>query len=165
MGTYNGNKEVDDENKYYEPVRTKLEEILKARFHSVYLVVTAKKVFPEKLKAKIRNERDIVFFFLRQAAPDITGFVREYFLFDFVVVEIKVERIRLDDIYQAKKYADLFEARYALLISTEEIPEEIKRLYRAGDSLLQLSVGEELILAQFDKKKGFVEWFPENPFI
>ena len=44
-----------------------------------------------------------------------------------MVVEVKNEVIKLEDIYQTKKYADLFDAKYALLISPEEIPEELIR--------------------------------------
>ena len=81
------------------------------------------------------------------------------------MIEIKTEYIKLDHIYQTKKYAELFDARYALLISTEEIPEEIKRLSRVVYSLLSLPAYGKLILAHFDSEnEEFSEFYPENPF-
>ena len=50
----------------------------------------------------------ITFYFLKEAAPDITGFIRKQYATEFVVVEIKRNTIKLDDIYQTRKYAELF---------------------------------------------------------
>jgi len=159
-------EKVEGEYKYYEPVRAKLEEILRTGFPDVYLEITANKKISNRLKAKIGKEKNIIFFFLGAAAPDITGYVRreKYLLSDFLVVEVKAGKIKLDDVYQARKYAEMFNARYALLVSTEEIPEEIKRLSDV-DPLLRLSTDGSVTLVRFDKCGKFTEWFPENPFI
>ena len=119
---------VTKEKQLYEVIKERLEEILKAKFNDFYLEITADTGFSNKLKSEIPRGREIIFNFLKKARPDITGFVKENSFSYFIVVEIKSSSIELDDIYQTKKYAQLLEAKYVLLISTNEIPEEIKRL-------------------------------------
>jgi len=82
-----------------------------------------------------------------------------------VVIEVKNEEIKLEHIYQARKYAELFDAKFAFLISTEEIPEEIKRLARVVNYLLSLPAYRRLTLIQFSEKiNALTDWCPENPF-
>lgn len=154
------------EKEYYETIKTKLEELLKRRFVNFHLEITANKRFSNRLKAEINPNRNIIFNFLREASPDITGFIKEKYSSDFIVVEIKAGAIKLDDIYQTRKYAQLFNAKYALLISTQEIPEEIKRLAKVTHSLLSSGYGYERInLAHFDTEKEKLSgWFEKNPF-
>jgi len=64
------------EEKYYESIKEKLEELIKRKFDEFYLEITANKHFSNKLKAKISRKRDIIFSFLKEAAPDITGYVK-----------------------------------------------------------------------------------------
>ena len=159
-------KKSKKETEYYEPVKAKLEEILKARFSSFHLEITAGKRFSDTLKAQVGSHRDIIFAFLKETAPDITGFIKGDYSSDFIVVEVKAEKIKLDDIYQTRKYAELFDARYALLVSTHEIPEEIRRLSKVVFSLLQLPAYKTLTFARFDEKSNeLTDWFPENPFV
>jgi hypothetical protein len=158
-------KKGENERKYYEPVKARLEQVLKNRYGTFHLEITADKTFTNRLKAQVGSHRDIIFVFLKDAAPDITGFIKQDYSSDFIVVEVKAEKLKLDDIYQTRKYAELFEAKYALLASTEEIPEEIKRLSKTVFSLLQLPAYKTLTLVRFDEKSGeFTDWFPENPF-
>ncbi|HJH28043.1 MAG TPA: hypothetical protein C5S37_15065 [Methanophagales archaeon] len=154
------------EKEYYETIKTRLEELLRGRGVNFHLEITANKRFSNRLKAEINRNRDIIFNFLREAAPDITGFIKKEYSSDFIVVEIKARTIKLDDIYQTRKYAQLFDAKYALLISTQEIPEEIKRLAKVIHSLLSSGYGYERInLARFDtEKEKLSEWFEKNPF-
>ncbi|MCL0050613.1 hypothetical protein M1N22_02015 [Dehalococcoidia bacterium] len=161
-------KRLRRERDYYETIKTKLEELIGTKFSNFHLEITADKKFTNKLKAEIspHGQRDIIFHFLKEAAPDITGFIKGEYFSDFIVVEIKDEEIRIDHIYQTRKYAELFNAKYVLLISTKEIPEEIKRLSKVVDSLLSGCYGyEKMTLVYFDAERGdFVEWFEKNPF-
>ena len=155
------------EKQLYEVIKEKLEEILKTKFNDFYLEITADTGFSNKLKSEIPRGREIIFNFLKKARPDITGFVKENSFSYFIVVEIKNSSIELDDIYQTKKYAQLFGAKYALLISTNEIPEEIKRLDKTiYPHLLSGGYGyERIVLVHFDiNRKEFVEWYEKNPF-
>lgn len=152
------------ERDLYPSVKAWLEELLRQRFATVHLEITAKRKFSNVLKQQIDQGREVIFYFLREAPPDLAGFVREASgLRTFVVVEVKREPIRLDDIYQARKYAELFDATIALLVSPHEIPEEIRRLSRAVHGLLAVPAYKDLTLVRFVDGTG-VEWFPKDPF-
>jgi len=152
------------EKDYYPIVKDLVEQVLKEKFTDYYLEITANKKFSNKLKEQINPNRDIIFHFLKEAAPDLTGFVKGKYSSELMIVEVKNESIKLDDIYQARKYAELFDARYAFLVSTAEIPEEIKRLSKVIYTLLSLPVYKTLTIVRLDKEtKKFIEWFPKNP--
>lgn len=154
------------EAEYYEPVKQRMEELFKNRGKDVHLSITATGNFSPTLKAKIPQNREIIFSFLKGKGqcPDITGFVQEQHTSDFIVVEIK-KKIKLDDVYQAMKYKDLLNAKYAFLVSIAPIPEEIKRLCKLSLVLHHPSIYRFFVLAQFDENtKDFLEWFEENPF-
>lgn len=156
------------EEKYYEIIKSRMEEILKSMLpdKSIHLEVTATGGFSEELKQILPNHREIIFSFLTKR-PDITGFVKENFSRDFLIVEIK-QKITIDNIYQTKMYKELFDARYTFLISLQPIPEEIKRLCKNIYNILhsaQDSIYVFFVLGHFDsEKKNFVDWYEENPF-
>lgn len=149
---------------------------MRKKFKDFHLEITADKHFSNKLKEKIGTKRDIIFSFLKEAAPDITGYIDigelyhvvSFFKEDeyvFLVIEVKKEKLKLDDIYQTRKYAELFNAWLAILITLEEIPEEIKRLSRVVKPLLPKSDENQLVISYFDHKTNeFKDWFPKNPF-
>ena len=154
------------EKDYYQSLKSRLEELLKSIFGEFHLEITAKKTFSNKLKAEIPEHRNLIFHFLKEAPPDIAGFITNQYTTDFFVAEFKKEILRLEDIYQARKYSELFDAKYALLITTEEIPEELKRLSKIIHSLLSLPGYNKLTLVRFDEQQEqFVDWFKENPFL
>lgn len=153
-----------NEKKYYEPIRKEFEELFKDK-GEISLEITANKKFSNKLKAQISHQREIIFYFLKEAAPDILGFRKRDCGIDFIVIEVKDEVIKLDHIFQTRKYAELFDAKFAFLVSTQEIPEEIKKLSKVVYPLLSLPAYKKLILVHFNKETNqFVDWFEENPF-
>lgn len=156
----------EKEESYYPLVKQKFVELFEAKGCEIYLEITANKTFSNKIKGKIPDHRQIIFSFLRNVAPDITGFIEKGSLTDFVVFEIKNEQIKLDHIYQTRKYAELFNAKFAFLVSTKEIPEEIKRLSKVIHPLLySQSIYQDRTLVRFDKETELLEdWYPENPF-
>ena len=118
------------ERDYYEKIKSKLEELLRDKTGNVYLEQTADKSFSDTLKSVIPRSHEIIFSFLkvRETRPDITGYITNKHGSDhFIVAEIKLNSLKLEDIYQLRKYADLFNARFAFLISLQPVPEEIKR--------------------------------------
>lgn len=154
------------EREAYPHIKNWLEEQLKTRFTDFHLEITADRKFSNTLKQQIDRNRDLIFNFLKEAAPDITGFVKGDYSREFIVVEIKNKPIKLDDIYQTRKYAELFDARYALLVSTEEIPEEIIRLSKVVfPYLLSLPAYKQLTLVHFGDNAKNIVWFPDNPFM
>lgn len=155
------------ERSLYESVRVWLERILEQKYASVHVEVTANRKFSNPLQSQIDPHRELIFAFLKEAAPDITGFVKKdsSSLREFIVAEIKAAPIKLDDIYQTRKYAELFDAKDALLLSTSEIPERITRLSRVVPSLLTLHGGYgKMTLVRFEDNGSRVTWFPECPF-
>lgn len=153
-----------EERKYYDPVKKKFEELFNLRGET-YFEITANKKFGNKLKQEIPQYKNIIFSFFNQFYPDITGFIKRTSGTEFIIVEIKDEVIKIDHIYQARKYAELFDARFAFLISTQEIPHELKELSKIVFPLLSIPAYKKLILVQFDKNKNqFIDWFEQNPF-
>ena len=155
------------EKELYKPIKETLQTLIKSIFlnKEVHLEITAEKGFSNKLKSQIPDYREIVFQFLKDVKPDITGFIKQNYSSEIIVVEVKDELIKLDHIYQIKKYAELLEARYALLVSTHEIPEEIKRLCKKVYAVLSLPAYNKITLVHYDKEENqFKEWFEEMPF-
>lgn len=154
------------ERAYYEFVRVWLETLLKPKTSMLHLEVTADRQFSNTLQAQIDQHREIIFSFLKDARPDITGFLtsKPDSTREFIVVEVKLTPIKLDDIYQIRKYAELFEASYALLVTPHEIPERIVRLARVVYPLLSLPGYKRVTLARLREDGANVDWLPEAPF-
>lgn len=172
------------EKELYRPTREFLLSKLLNSFpgRNCHLEVTASGQLGEDLKDAVRH--NIIFSFLqRGTSPDLAGFIeQEYSAKDFITVEIKSEKIIIKDIAQAKLYGDLFDAKYALLISPQPIPTEIKRLHQelsilhrfmsgyntyigqllfSQKTLSALRLGRPLPLDEWEVKE---DWFPESPF-
>ena len=159
-------REFSREKDYYPVLKRKFIELIKAKGCEVHLEITADKGFTNKIKSKIPYDRHIIFYFLRDVRPDITGFIEKDSFSDFVIIEIKNEVIKLDHIYKIRMYDDLFDAKFAFLVSTKEIPEEIKGLSRVIYPLLSTSsIYRSRTLVYFDgETQSFKDWYPENPF-
>lgn len=152
------------EKDYYEAIKKEFEDLFSAKGET-YLEITANKTFSNKLKKEIPDYRHIIFYFLKEVAPDISGFIKSNYGTKFIIIEVKDEVLKLDHIYQTRKYSELFDTRFAFLVSTQEIPEEIKRLSKVIYPLLSLPAYSRLILVQFNiDTNQFVDWFEENPF-
>lgn len=152
---------------FYEPIKERLENLFATKGKQAHLEITATKGLSEKLKQKIPQNREIVFVFLKKK-PDLFGFVDEQYSSDLITIEVKEKIEKLNDIYQAKLYKEVFDAKYGFLIVTQPIPEEIKRLCRNTFNILRSSGDDTyrfLAIGQFDKESGsFVDWFEKNPF-
>lgn len=164
MANQNGKRERD----FYEPVKSWLDKILAEKFASHHLEVTASGSFSNTIQKQIADHRNLIFAFLKKdAAPDLTGFVKKdaESSREFIVIEVKDEPIKLDDIYQTRKYAELFDARYALLVSTHETPEKILRLSKVVYNLLSFPPYKKIALVHFADGGANVTWADENPFL
>jgi hypothetical protein len=158
---------VSDETKYYPIVRDWLQELLRHQFSWCHLEVTAKGKFSREVKEHIPQGREIVFHFLKQAAPDLTGFVTRERGRGFVVVEVKTTTIRLKDVSQVRGYAELFGAGWGLLLSTKEIPEEFRRLHNVAPYIFSTLTGRGTITLGWlhdQDGKWAAHWFPADPF-
>lgn len=158
---------MSDEAKYYPIVRDWLQELLRQRFPWCHLEVTANGKFSGKTKEHIPQGREIIFHFLKQAAPDLTGFVTRERGRGFIVVEVKTTTIGLKDVSQVRGYAELFEARWSLLLSTREIPEEFRRLHQEAPEIFSTLTGHGAITLGWLREQGGrwdAQWFPAAPF-
>lgn len=162
------------EKELYKTIKDYLEERFRLdglgeSDYSYYLAITSEGKFPEKILSKVPEHYEIIFSFLKKKnSPDLTGFVKKSYSPDFITVEIKDDTIKLEDVYQAKRYAELFRAKYGFLISTKPIPTTIKRLCQKTSILNIAGTSyETLKLAQFDVERNRIwgrNWFPESPF-
>lgn len=158
---------MSEETKYYSIVRDWLQELLKQQFPWCHLEITANGKFSGKIKEHIPQGREIIFHFLKQAAPDLVGFVTRERGRGVVVVEVKTTIIRLKDLSQVRGYAELFGARWSLLLSAKEIPEEFRRLYQVAPEAFSTLTGHGTItLGWLREQSGelTVQWFPTDPF-
>ena len=167
------------EKDLYEPIKAYLINMLKKNSSNHHLEITAQGNYGETIKHLVRH--DIVFSFLKTASPDMIGFIlkegidntisRSSDVESFITVEVKPDKLKLQDIFQTKMYGDLFYAKYAFLISPEIIGEEIRRLHNKLYILnrfrdWKVYVGQA-ILERSDKstiKVQDIVWFPETPF-
>ena len=159
----------------YAPIKEYLAKSFTQKFGNCYLEITAKGAFSSTLKSIVRD--DIIFYFLRREAPDLVGFIARKqsewvsssvpsIVQDYITVEIKRDKITLRDIYQAKMYGDLFQAKYALLISPERIPEEIKRLDQNTFVTRRYTSGWYVHVGHWISMSNVTEqnWLPSSPF-
>ena len=156
------------EKELYKVIKGSLEIDFISKFNNCYLAITSEGKFPEEILGNVGDYYDIIFSFLKKKnSPDLTGFVKTDYRTDFITVEVKNSALTLEDVYQAKRYADLFQARYGFLISTKPIPTIIKRLCNKIFILNIMGTGGRLRLARFDIDKNKIlenSWFPESPF-
>jgi hypothetical protein len=165
------------ERELYTPIKEYLTEAFAERFGNCHLEITADGIFSNLLKKVIRN--DIIFSFLpKKASPDLSGFIHSRgselvltygpsVVQHFITVEVKCRRITPQDIYQAKMYGDLFQAKYALLISTVPIPEEIRRLDKQISLTYRFMSGWVVHVGEWCVDEGAViisNWIPRSLF-
>jgi len=153
------------ERALYPLISQALMECFRAVGKHNILVESTDRGFSEPIKAAFRRDRDIAFSFFDGAKPDLTGYVDHGTQKEIFVVEVKDAPLELKDIYQAKRYKELLGARYGFIISSQRIPEKLKRLCSITPAILN-SFGDYeafLVLAHFADGKLF-DWFPENFF-
>ncbi len=163
------------ERELYEPIKEYLTKSFTQKFGNCFFFFTVGRPLSSTLKSVVRH--DIIFYFLRKKAPDLAGFIARKqsewvassvpsIVQDYITVEIKRNKITLEDIYQAKMYGDLFQAKYALLISPERIPEEIKRLDQNTYVTRRYMSGWYVHVGYWISHANVIEqnWLPRSPF-
>ena len=106
-----------------------------------------KEVFDKPLLAILRVEK---------FPPDITGFIqkKDSSRKELITVEIKADKIKINHIYRAKMYADVFDARYGLIISPKRLQEEIRRFVKEERYAMLQRYNGSFIIAQFDQTRN-----------
>ena len=152
------------ESDYYKPIELVFENLFRSK-GTIYSEITANGQPSNRIKERIHDNRNIIFSFLRDARPDITGFSVGKHSDKFFVIEVKNEPIKLDHIYQTRKYIDLFDAHFGFLVSTEEIPAEIKKITKMQFGIMNIGQYRCFSICQYDENhKTIVDWHVENPF-
>lgn len=159
-----------EESVLYEPVREYLSHCFSIR-GEVHLEITAGGKISERLQKRLD---DPALYLLRfeKMIPDIMGYVvtsksdygesRE-----LITVEVKQGKPHTRDILQARNYGSAFDANYALLLSTTELPEVVRRLCEKRFTLIQFRGYDRVSYGRFDTAVGRVQfdsWYPKPPF-
>lgn len=140
------------EKELYEPVRAALERSFAAIGTRTVSETGATKGLGEPLKALIPQGQEILFRFLNRK-PDIVGYAENNQGNSIFTAEVKRNTLAVGDIYQPKMYKELFGATFGFLISTQPVPEELKRLLCRISIILMSAVDYTfhfLALARFD---------------
>jgi len=139
-------KPSEKEKPLYEPIRTALERVFSC-LGECYLEITAEG-FSDRLK---RVFDDVALYMIRVESfyPDISGYVRGEHSTDIIIVEVKPKDPTVKDIFQAKDYAEVFNAKYAILTSPRTISEDRRRLIMKRKEIISRYPKDPVVLAQF----------------
>ena len=148
------------EKELYDPVSEALEQKFMI-LGDVYLENTSNGKFSDGLKEQL-DDYSLFILNVERMSPDLTGYLikKEGYREDkyIIVVEIKGDRPTLKDIYQTKRYAEILQATYALLISPRKLSPERRRflIKRKGD-LTQFYPNKHILIGQFSKHKMSIQ--------
>lgn len=137
------------EEPLYEPVKKALQKVFSC-LGDYHLEVTAKKRFSNKLK-KAFDDVALYMITVERFFPDISGFVKTKYSTDIITVEVKAEEPMIKDVFQTKDYAQIFNAKYSILVSPKAISEERRRLILKRRELISRYGREPVVIIQFDK--------------
>ncbi|SRR5712692_3789988 len=167
----------ESEAQFYEPTKLALARLFKGK--PCYLEITATHRQIGEIIKRVLTDYDLFANVVERFIPDITGYILNPDKSKAViVVEVKPGPPRLKDVFQAKEYAEIFGAKYALLISPRMVHEEVRRILRMKGEIVRHTAGrgrvmigrlreankEELVKSE---KAGWVidGWFPSKPMI
>lgn len=164
------------EKTLYEPIKKALEEEFE-KFGECHFEITAKGEISNKIKNSL-DDFALYIINVERFSPDIMGYVIKRLTDrplneilsnkkELVVVEVKHE-IKIKDIYQAKQYGEIFNAKYTLLIYTKPMSEEKRRFFEKRPVILSHTAGyQNVTIAQFDEGTGKIKddsWYKYSPF-
>lgn len=158
-----------DESKLYPLVRIALESYFRLGSEQCLFEVTAEGVSDE-LQEKLPDE---ILFLLRsrELRPDVLGYVEYpteskafYYNSFFVTAEVKDGVPTINDLFQAKKYGEIYGAAISLLVSTLKPEVRLLRLLKRKSILLHLPMSMySAYLCTVSTKDNVIDWFPEEP--
>lgn len=169
--TQSMSREVEErEGRFYPGIRNALQSYFCSGSVNCLFEVTAEGI-SDKLQGELGDE---ILFLLRsrELRPDILGHVEHpvgskafYFHEFFVAAEVKEGSPTINDLFQAKKYGEIYEAAVTLLVSNEKPEERVVRLLKRRPVLLHLPMSmHSVYLCKFSEKNGTIDWwYPEPP--
>jgi len=166
-----GEKAPTKEEDLYVPIQRELLRKFAAGGAQCHIEITAKGSISNRLK---RTLTDVMLHIVdvERFVPDLMGYTYAKEPIDpynvkRIIVEVKNEKIQLKDVFQAKNYGELFEADFALLISTDSLPETIRRFLEKKVGLTSYWAYKTVRIARFDTSTEKIDedsWYRENPF-
>ena len=163
--------QLDSEKDLYEPVRQALRQRF-AEKGECHLEVTATGISQDI--RRLLDDSAVYILEIENKKPDLLGYVVVKSESGFeskrlIVAEVKKASLTLDDIYQVKMYAEMFDARYAFLISPTGFKEARRRFLRHRWGVLSIGGTYERITVMRLLEDGSLELDEElchsNPFL
>lgn len=136
------------EEPLYEPMMNALKRVFSC-LGECHLEVSAKG-FSRKLKKEF-DDVALYMITIERFSPDISGFVKTKYSTDIITVEVKAEKPMIKHIFQTKDYAQIFNAKYAILASPKTITEERRRLILKRREIISRYPQEPVVIARFDE--------------
>ena len=138
------------EKDLYEPIKTILEKTF-SKIGENYFEITASSI-SDHIK-KFLDDHEVLILGTENKRPDIMGIVNiqhetGYISKRLIIIEVKSGVLNFDDIYQLKKYAEMFNAYYAILVSPEGLDETRRRFLKYRNLLLYMGY-KTIYIAKF----------------
>lgn len=129
--------EAEKEKDLYEPVMKALEKDFSV-LGDCFFEITATRI-SNNMKRYL-DDMIVLILGTEGKKPDIMGIVKikhksGYEEKQLLVVEVKIGSLSFDDLYQLKKYAEMFSAQYAILVSPEGF-DQARRIFIKNRQLL-----------------------------
>lgn len=135
-------------------------------YRNVHLEITSGGKFSPKLKKALGMSLN---FMGRRFAPDLTGFLVEGNNVQPITIEVKRKRVGFKELFQAKGYGELLDAKHAFLISSEPLSVDMKEALRQKLNLMYFGYPNVRLMhvGRFNIKNRQIiseDWFPSSPF-
>lgn len=118
------------EEAMYEPVRQILLTKFEAMEGEAYLEDTSTGKFSPKMKEGL-DLMALHVMRVESMRPDLAGYYQNKQGWkERIIVEIKARKIRIKDIFQVRMYADVLNADYCILISSESLTREMREFIK-----------------------------------
>ena len=145
-----GGEMSKNEERLYEPIAHALTERF-SQLGDCHLENTSKK-FSEQMKGQL-DDYPLLILSVEKMSPDLTGYLTRKLPYtgakQIIVVEIKIKPT-LKDIYQTKRYAEILNASYALLISPNRLsPERRRFLIKRKEEITRFYPDKQVIIGKF----------------
>lgn len=134
----------------YKPIRKALLEAFKP-IGECGIFITANRI--REIIKQILPDYAVLIMKIDKFRPDLMGAVRRkkssenpLSFLRTIAVEVKVGKLKFEDIYQVKRYAEVLSVNYALLIGNERFDEARRRFLRKHPTILEFHVIEDDIL-------------------
>ena len=150
------------ESDLYLPIKKDIYQTLKeAGCEGLHIEITANNSFSNLLRKKFG---EVLSLLDKSFSPDLSGLYHKNGE-KKIILEVKKEKITIQNIYQTISYQELIDADIGLLVSPEEIPLQIKKFLNKHQRILQ-DKKRNIFIIKFDKIGEKIlesSWYPFQP--